>query len=397
MYKCSFLNSDNVYYYDNNKNILYKNNKKMKVKIKNKETNNGYIIRITLGRSCNLSCAYCIQSETRNNIQNELSIDEFIFYLKRFFGKKRLNRVEFWGGDPLVYFDKLKQLHKRFIEEFNVKEFWFATNGKLLTNEATDFLIENKIEISISYDGNGQVLRGYDLENDKIVVNNLKRLNDKNLLCFIPTITKYNYDPSLYYEKVKELMETDNFNVYSQLLRIVDKNGYENRIHEELLLDMFEKMYNGFVDGKYNNVFQSKVFSLIERFNQVKNTPFTYPCYAFLNNRLFIDFAGNIMSCGTFNKGDKCGDADLCLGNIKETKLTKKIKDIHYPTIEERKTRLHCNDCLVKHMCSSGCALDDSKEYEVANCKENFYYNLALFSIALTMITGKVVKEITRE
>jgi len=103
------------------------------------------------------------------------------------------------------------------------------------------------------------------------------------------------------------------------------------------------------------------------------------------------------MACGIFDKGNKCGDADLCFGNIKETKLTNNIKNIYYPVIDERRKRSHCNDCLVKHMCCGGCPLNNPKEYEVANCKQNYYFNLAIFSAALTMITGKVVKEITKE
>jgi sulfatase maturation enzyme AslB (radical SAM superfamily) len=94
-------------------------------------------------------------------------------------GKKRINSIEFWSGEPLLYFDKIKQLHKKFTDEFNVKKFWFATNGKLLTDEVTDFITRNNIIVSISYDGDGQCLRGYDLEHDGKVVNNLKHLNEK--------------------------------------------------------------------------------------------------------------------------------------------------------------------------------------------------------------------------
>jgi len=192
-------------------------------------------------------------------------------------------------------------------------------------------------------------------------------------------------------------LKTDDLPIYFQSLRIVDKNSYDNRIPEERLNDMYEKMYYGFVEKKINNSYRQTVYDFIERLNQTKNTCFTHPCLAFSKKHLSIDFAGNIMSCCAFDKGSKCGNVDLRLGNIKETKLTNDIKNIYYPTIEERKKRLNCNDCLFKHMCSSGCSLNDSNEYEIDNCKQNYYYNLALFLITLSMITGKIVKEIIKE
>jgi sulfatase maturation enzyme AslB (radical SAM superfamily) len=211
MYKCTFCGTGDVLHYDTHKNLLYKNNKVLKVKNNTLINDDRYSIRLTLGRNCNLRCAYCIQCNARENFKNELSVDDFIGHLKNFMGKKKIHVIEFWGGEPLVYFNKLKELHKKFVEKLNVKSFWFATNGALLTDEITDFLIQNNFYISISYDGDGQSLRGYDLEHDKKVVNNIKRINDKKLLAFLPVMTNLNKSMSRYQENVKNMIGTDEF------------------------------------------------------------------------------------------------------------------------------------------------------------------------------------------
>jgi sulfatase maturation enzyme AslB (radical SAM superfamily) len=94
MYKITFYNSDDVLTYNAEKNLLYKNNKLLKVKNKFSEEkfmkeNDNYNIRITLGRNCNLCCVYCIQNNVKRSIDDELSVDDFIFHLKHFVGKKK--------------------------------------------------------------------------------------------------------------------------------------------------------------------------------------------------------------------------------------------------------------------------------------------------------------------
>jgi uncharacterized protein len=401
MYKCTFYDSKDVLSYNSKSNLLFKNNKLLKVKNAFDEKRllrkNDYSIRITLGRNCNLRCAYCIQCNSRENPKEELTVNDFFRHLKFFLGKNRIFNVEFWGGEPLLYFEKIKQLHKKFVDELNVSRFWFATNGQYLTDEVTDFIIQNKFFISISYDGPGQELRGYDMEHDKVVMNNIKRLNNHKLLAFLPVMSNLNKSMSKYQEKIKNLLGTDEFVIGNfPLINVVDNNSFNNRVPDDYLSNLSREIYSDFMEGKLSNIHsvQRDVFNFINHFGKREITSYRI-CLALNPKKLSIDMAGNWIACHNFNKDDVYGNSSLYLGNIKETKLKKKPM-MFIPESAKRLKRLNCSCCIVKHICNGGCAFQNP-EYEEYNCKANFYYNLAIFKITLSMITGKIVKDIIEE
>lgn len=96
---------------------------------------------IYLGSRCNTSCAYCFAQSGRPD--TEIS-ESFLAELSR---KENLY-LKFGGGEPLLYFDKIK----RFIEACPQADVCIATNGLLLP-QYIEFINENDIYIHISWDG----------------------------------------------------------------------------------------------------------------------------------------------------------------------------------------------------------------------------------------------------
>lgn len=74
----------------------------------------------------------------------------------------RPEAIELWGGEPFVYWAKIKRLIPALAERFPAVWFLIITNGSLLDREKLDFVAHYNIGIGISHDGLGQTQRGPD-------------------------------------------------------------------------------------------------------------------------------------------------------------------------------------------------------------------------------------------
>lgn len=112
---------------------------------------------------CNLKCKYCSlgdlynfsKKESKNiNIKYALNFLRYIFNVKH---KKTKLTISFFGGEPLVNFPAIQQI----IEEAKLLNknkkldlmFNMTTNATLI-HKYIDFIVENNIELLISFDGN---------------------------------------------------------------------------------------------------------------------------------------------------------------------------------------------------------------------------------------------------
>ncbi len=114
-----------------------------------------YVLILT--DNCNLRCTYCYDnnySDRCSNISHPMSIDmipDLIKFINKTHGEDA--RIVFFGGEPLLNFDFIKEFIKH-IDELNFEpDLSIVTNGTLLTSEIIDFLIQSKIHIAISIDG----------------------------------------------------------------------------------------------------------------------------------------------------------------------------------------------------------------------------------------------------
>lgn len=128
-----------------------------------RESLDGSIEMITLQitQQCNLRCKYCPYSGSYyNRIHSNASMDASIakkaidFYIRHSYDKKVLN-IGFYGGEPLIQYDLMKELVEYSYQQGEGKEvnFHMTTNATLLDQERIRFLAENKFKLTISLDG----------------------------------------------------------------------------------------------------------------------------------------------------------------------------------------------------------------------------------------------------
>lgn len=118
-----------------------------------------------IAHDCNLKCRYCFASQ--GNFKGERSLMSFevgkkaLKFLAESSGNRRNLEVDFFGGEPLMNFEVVKELvyYGRSIEKEYNKNFRFTitTNGVLLDDDKIDFINEYMDNVVLSIDGRKQI------------------------------------------------------------------------------------------------------------------------------------------------------------------------------------------------------------------------------------------------
>jgi uncharacterized protein len=122
-----------------------------------------------VSHTCNLCCAYCFAKAGRYQGKEALMPFEIgkqaIQFLVENSGNRRHLEVDFFGGEPLMNWDVVKQIvaYARSVEAETGKLFRFTltTNGMQLDNEVTDFCNREMQNVVLSLDGRKEVHNKY--------------------------------------------------------------------------------------------------------------------------------------------------------------------------------------------------------------------------------------------
>lgn len=116
---------------------------------------------LNVAHTCNLSCEYCFASQGKYNGNRAIMSYEVgqraIDFLLENSGHHRNLDIDFFGGEPLMAWETVKQIvayarskEKEYKKTFR---FTFTTNGMLLNDEVTDFLNQEMDNVVLSLDG----------------------------------------------------------------------------------------------------------------------------------------------------------------------------------------------------------------------------------------------------
>ena len=120
-------------------------------------------ITLQVTQQCNFRCSYCVYSENLNHMQRSHSNRKMDFSVARkaidFLREHAIDspniNIGFYGGEPLLNFDLVRQVIEYSKNTFYGKELTFnlTTNGSLLEDDVVDYMVENKVSLMISLDG----------------------------------------------------------------------------------------------------------------------------------------------------------------------------------------------------------------------------------------------------
>lgn len=107
---------------------------------------------------CNLQCIYCFEHSSCNDIMNMETGKSIVHYiLSTITSDTKKVKISWFGGEPLIAFDVIKNLSKLLKDEFKERNIEYfpsmITNGTLLTEDKCKILVEEcgikKIQITI--------------------------------------------------------------------------------------------------------------------------------------------------------------------------------------------------------------------------------------------------------
>ncbi len=118
-----------------------------------------------VAHTCNLNCSYCFASQGKYHGERALMSFEVgkraLDFLIENSGRRTNLEVDFFGGEPLMNWDVVKQLvaYARTQEEPHHKKFRFTltTNGMLIDDEVIDFANREMSNVVLSLDGRKEI------------------------------------------------------------------------------------------------------------------------------------------------------------------------------------------------------------------------------------------------
>ena len=343
------------------------------------------VLKIQLGLSCNYSCSYCSQAHQIGDatLSKLTDVDAFLANLDCWL-EGEPERIELWGGEPFVYWAKLKRLIPALAERFPAARFLIITNGSLLDREKLDLITEYDIDIGLSHDGPGQRQRGPDpLENPEQRRWIEALLAERKGHVSINTVlTAQNHDLEAIKAWFQERLGLDVpislegvVNVYDAATLLGAGRLEKSDLHS-LRRSLFESLANDPGSFGLDKRLRDFLTSLrtrrpIEALGQ--------KCGMDREDTIAVDLRGNVMTCQ--NTGAK---GEHKIGHVDDFDAIALNTATHFAFREE------CMSCPVVQLCKGSCMFLEGDFFK-QSCANEFAFNMGIMMAAVWHLTGMVV------
>lgn len=315
-----------------------------------------------VAHTCNLTCSYCFASQGKYHGDRAVMSFETgkraLDFLIENSGTRRNLEVDFFGGEPLMNFDVVKQLtaYARSIEKEHNKNFRFTltTNGMLIDDDVIDFCNREMSNVVLSLDGRKEIHDRYRVDYagngswERIVPKFqklVKARGDKGYY-MRGTFTHANPDFLADIEKMLELGFTE-----LSMEPVVCAPGDPEGLTEsdlEIVKDQYEKLAELMLERDK----EGKPFTFYHYMIDLKGGPCIYKRISGCGSGteyMAVTPWGDLYPCHQF-----VGEEDFKLGDIwngvNNDKIQQEFAECNVYAREE------CRDCWAKLYCSGGCA-----------------------------------------
>lgn len=343
-------------------------------------------LKIMLGKACNYSCAYCVQSYTNHrDLEKMGDVDAFLANLGWLdIGDGAHTRIEFWGGEPFVYWKRLRALGDRLHAIYPKANFYLCTNGSLLDDEKIDWVARLPMGISVSHDGPAQALRGPDPFDDPVKAALLRklywRLRPQRRCSFNFVAHTQNYDLRAIRAYFREALgDPDPVLGTEEFLSAYDTQALALSVDERNQTAIRHALYDYFksddalrlaqLSNKLGAFFASLIYEL-------DANAITQKCGMDLPTSLSVDLKGRVATCQNVTPAGKHN-----IGTVEA------IDSIQLSTAKHWSVREECGKCPVLRLCKGSCMIVNGQMWE-KTCDNAFTWNLALLAAALYRATG---------
>ena len=327
--------------------------------------NNSKVVKalcLHVAHTCNLNCSYCFASQGKYHGDRALMSFEvgkaaFDFLIKNS-GERRNLEVDFFGGEPMMNFEVVKQLvaYAREVEgQYNKNfRFTFTTNGVLLSEEVMDFLNKEMSNVVLSLDGRREVndhfRRDYAGRGSyDTIVPKFQRLVEKRGgkgYYVRGTFTHNNTDFTNDIFHMADLGFTE-----LSMEPVVCPPGDPYALTDEDLPILFEQ-YEILAKEMIKRKREGRPFTFYHYMLDLKNGPCIYKRITGCGSGteyMAVTPWGELYPCHQF-----VGDEKYSLGNVFDGVKNTEVQDEFRSC--NAYARPECNDCWARLYCSGGCA-----------------------------------------
>lgn len=348
--------------------------------------NNSKVVKalcLHVAHTCNLNCSYCFASQgkyqgDRALMSFEVGKQAFDFLIANS-GSRRNLEVDFFGGEPMMNFDVVKQLvaYARSIEKEHNKNFrfTFTTNGVLLNEEVMDFLNEEMSNVVLSLDGRKEI-------NDHFRKNYAGEGSYDTIVPKFQKLVEKRGGKNYY---VRGTFTHNNIDFTNDLFHMADLGFTELSMEpvvcppddpyaltEEDLPKLFEQ-YEILAKEMITRKKQGRGFTFYHYMLDLKNGPCIYKRITGCGSGteyMAVTPWGDLYPCHQF-----VGDTKYLLGNIWDGVTNTTIQDEFRSC--NAYARSECKDCWAKLYCSGGCAAN--AYHATGNINGIYKYGCQLF------------------
>ncbi len=324
---------------------------------------------LNIAHDCNLRCEYCFAAKGdfgRGRMLMPFAVGKkaIDFLIEKSEGRHNLE-VDFFGGEPLMNFEVVKQIvnYARSIEKEHNKNFRFTitTNGILLTDDKIDFINREMSNCVLSLDGRKSVNDLLRVRTDGTgsydsIVPKFQKLvasrGDKDYYAR-GTFTKHNLD---FTNDVLHMAELGFEQVSVE--PVVSDVKLDYSIKEEDLprvFEEYERLANTIIDRKK----AGKGFNFFHFMLDLDQGPCAIKRLRGCgcgNEYIAVTPEGDIFPCHQF-----VGDESFKMGNVMDGTLNTDMK--HSFALANVYSKPECRNCWAKFYCSGGCNAN-SLQYE---------------------------------
>ncbi len=315
-----------------------------------------------VAHTCNLNCNYCFASQGKYHGERALmSFDvgkRALDFLIENSGTRRNLEVDFFGGEPLMNWDVVKQLvaYAREQEKIHNKNFRFTltTNGILIDDDVIEFSNKEMSNVVLSLDGRKEV-------HDRLRKDYMGRGSYDTIVPKFKEFVERRGNKNYYMRGTFTHANTDFTN---DILHMADMGFTELSMepvvcspdddaaltNEDLpvLFEQYELLAKEMIERKK----QGKPFTFYHYMLDLKHGPCIYKRISGCGSGteyMAVTPTGDLYPCHQF-----VGDEKYLLGNIYDGVTNKEIQDEF--KLCNAYARKECDDCWAKLYCSGGCA-----------------------------------------
>jgi len=350
-----------------------------------KERTEGVVKALCLhvAHTCNLNCSYCFASQGKYHgdravMSYEVGKQALDFLIANSKGRRNLE-VDFFGGEPLMNFDVVKQLvaYARSVEKQHGKNFRFTltTNGMLIDDDVIDFANRECSNVVLSLDGRKEIHDRYRVDYagkgswERIVPKFQKLVESREGKNYYMRGTFTHQNPD-FLKDIEEMLRL-GFTELSMEPVVGPEDDPAALTREDLpiVLEQYEKLAELMLQRHR----EGKPFTFYHYMIDLKGGPCVYKRISGCGSGteyMAVTPWGDLYPCHQF-----VGEEAFKLGNVWD--------GVQNPAVQEEfascnvYTRPECADCWAKLYCSGGCAAN--AYHATGSVKGVYKYGCELF------------------